>query len=414
MKPTSIALGLALAAGAAMSTPAAAKAQQPAASEQKAETKIQPSKGAIKAIIELQTAVNANDTASIPAKLAAAQAVAKTPDDRYAIAGLQYKAAVAANNNASKAAALEALIASGKVSPTELSSFNMELGNTYKALNQADRAAAAFERALAANPANPDAAIILAEARASQGRDAEAVSLIQKAIAEKAASGAKADESWYKRAVALAYKGKLPSTADIARQWLIAYPSPTTWHDVIAIYRNAGSNNDSMRLDILRLQRAAGALSSQGDFHDYAYLASKEGYPAEGKAVLEEGFAAGKIDRNTKLFKDAMAELSAKAAKDKAALAGAYDAGLKASTARAARANGDLLAGTGEFAKAAEVYRAALSKSGADANTINLHLGAALAQQGDKAGATAALNAVTGPQAAIAKLWLAYLATHQA
>src|SRR5215218_1442864 len=44
---------------------------------------IKPSKGAYKAIIELQNAVNANDTANIPAKLAGAQAVATTKEDKY-------------------------------------------------------------------------------------------------------------------------------------------------------------------------------------------------------------------------------------------------------------------------------------------------------------------------------------------
>ena len=39
----------------------------------------------------------------------------------------------------------------------------------------------------------------------------------------------------------------------------------------------------------------------------------------------------------------------------------------------------------------------------------NLHIGMALARAGDKAGATAALNAVTGPRADIAKFWLTYL-----
>ncbi len=52
----------------------------------------------------------------------------------------------------------------------------------------------------------------------------------------------------------------------------------------------------------------------------------------------------------------------------------------------------------GDFARATELYRAALTKSGADAGLINLHLGMALTRQGDKAGATAALNAVTGPR----------------
>ena len=50
-----------------------------------------------------------------------------------------------------------------------------------------------------------------------------------------------------------------------------------------------------------------------------------------------------------------------------------------------------------------------LTKPGADAAMANLHLGMALARAGDKAGATAAFNAVSGPRAEIAKFWLLYL-----
>ena len=50
-----------------------------------------------------------------------------------------------------------------------------------------------------------------------------------------------------------------------------------------------------------------------------------------------------------------------------------------------------------------------MTKPGVDAEVINLHLGMALAKSGDKAGAAAAFNAVTGPRADIAKFWLTYL-----
>ncbi len=52
-----------------------------------------------------------------------------------------------------------------------------------------------------------------------------------------------------------------------------------------------------------------------------------------------------------------------------------------------------------------------IAKGGVDANVANLHLGMALARSGDKAGATAAFNAVSGPRADIAKYWLLYLQT---
>ena len=65
--------------------------------------------------------------------------------------------------------------------------------------------------------------------------------------------------------------------------------------------------------------------------------------------------------------------------------------------------------GAGDYAKAAALYKAALGKSGVDSGLANLRLGEALAMSGDKAGATAAFNAVTGSNAQVAKYWLLFL-----
>ncbi len=53
-------------------------------------------------------------------KLAAAQAKAKTADDRYLIAQMQLKAAVDGNNMEAAAQAIDAMLASGVASPSEL------------------------------------------------------------------------------------------------------------------------------------------------------------------------------------------------------------------------------------------------------------------------------------------------------
>ena len=71
---------------------------------------------------------------------------------------------------------------------------------------------------------------------------------------------------------------------------------------------------------------------------------------------------------------------------------------------------GDNYAALGDYSHAVEAYKLAMTKPDGDAATANLHIGMALARAGDKAGATAALNAVTGPRAAAAKLWLTYVA----
>jgi tetratricopeptide (TPR) repeat protein len=64
----------------------------------------------------------------------------------------------------------------------------------------------------------------------------------------------------------------------------------------------------------------------------------------------------------------------------------------------------------GQYAEAAELYRAALQK-GAEANLANTRLGAALAMAGQRAGAEAAFREVTGPRAVLAQFWLLWLST---
>jgi TolA-binding protein len=73
---------------------------------------------------------------------------------------------------------------------------------------------------------------------------------------------------------------------------------------------------------------------------------------------------------------------------------------------------GDRYYGMGNYSKAADIYRQVLTKPGVDKDLANLHLGMALARAGDKAGATAAFNAVNGPRADIAKFWLVYVQQH--
>ncbi|MEO7365059.1 MAG: tetratricopeptide repeat protein [Sphingomicrobium sp.] len=369
------------------------------------------SKPAMKALVELQAAVNANDVANIPAKLAAAQAVAKSSEEKLLVAQLQLKAAVAANNEGAQGAAIEALIASGGVDQAQIPTLYRALGKLQHKQKQYAQAASSFERALALDPASTDAMVLLAEARNSQGQVNPAIALLQKAIQAKTAAGQKADESWYKRAVALAFNAGLPSSVDLSRQWVAAYPTPGNWRDSLRIYRKLGALDPGATLDTLRLSRATGALDGDTDFYLFAANAEKSS-PGEARAVLDEAIAAKQIDPTKPLFKDLIASLKANKALAQSQLPQLTTEARAAPAARFAMRIGDAYYGYGDYTKAAELYRIALAKPGADANLINLHLGMALARAGDKAGAGAALKAVAGSQAELAKFWMVYLATH--
>jgi tetratricopeptide (TPR) repeat protein len=363
----------------------------------------QPSSKARKAIVDLQTAVNANDLANIPAKLAAANAVASTKEDHYWIARLQLKAAVAANNVAGEAAAVDALASSGLVSSSEMATFYGAIGAEYYKAKQFDQAVASFQKQSQLAPGSTDALVNIAEIRASQGRAADAVSTLQQVIQASAAAGKKPEEAVYRRAVALAYQGKLPNTMDVARQWVTAYPNDTSWHDVISIYRNLHPADSSNLTDVFRLASATNALQEGSDYEIYAATTAEAANYGEAKAVVDAGIAAGKIKATDKTIASVLAVSKGKIPTEAELAAAEKGAAIPTAYLRV----GDRYYGAGNYAKAAALYKEALSK-GADANLTNLRLGEALARSGDKAGAAAALNAVSGPQADIAKLWLLY------
>ena len=370
--------------------------------------KVELSKEARKAIVELQAAVTNRDVASIPGKLAAAQAVARTNDDKYVIAIYQTKAATDASDLAGMRAGIDALRASGGAENADLLARYNNLGKRLYDAKQYDQAAAAFEAGLSVDPGNGDALKMLASTRETQGRGAEAVSLMAKSFVAAKAAGVKPKENDYKFAARIAYDSKSPAAADVTRAWIADYPNPTNWRDGLRIYRDVNGLEGDAKIDVMRLARAANALNGEGDYFAYVSELVTRGYLNEAKAVIAEGAAKKAIDANKAAFKQFAPKL-AKAPARTTIDAVAKQALGAAGSGKTAMEAGDTLYGIGAFAEAAPLFKAAVAKGGVDANLANLRLGMALARSGDKAGATAALNAVTGPQANIAKYWLIWV-----
>jgi tetratricopeptide (TPR) repeat protein len=368
---------------------------------------ITPSKQAAKAIADLQKAVTANDTANIPAKLAAAQAVASTKEDRYWIAQLQLTAALKTKNNDAMASAADTIATTGLVDAAKLSDIYTGLGVEYYNSKQYDRAMVQFQRAISYAPGDTEPLTLLAEAQFSQGRPADGAATLSKVLLMSSAAGHKADEKVYRRAVAMAYQAKQPSAVQLSRDWLLAYPSASSWKNAIGIYQNYNHLGTGPTLDLLRLMRATGAMTDPAAYNLYATVAAGQNNFGEAQSVIDQGVSAKLVDPASADFHDVVATLKAKPVATEDAL---LAAATTAPTGSTLIGIGDRMYGIGQYAKAADIYRQALAK-GADKDLANLHLGMALARAGDKAGATAALNAAGGAQAGIAKYWLLYVQT---
>jgi tetratricopeptide (TPR) repeat protein len=358
-----------------------------------------------KAIIDLQKAVKARDTASIPAKLAAAKAVAQNKDDHFAIGALEFEAAKAANDQAGMVAGADEIAASGYLPNSKVSGVYTEIGVTAFNSKNYDQAVNLFQKAVTVDPNNAEAVKFLGLAQNAAGRKADASATLLKAIQQGAASGQKPAEDLYKQAVSVAWGARSPTALELSRQWVAAYPTPDSWHDALAIYRNIGSPDASLALDIMRLASATNSMRGSGDYNVYASDTINSMNYGEAKAVLAEGISSGRIKASDPVIQELQNALRGKAAPTAAELA-SREAGAKVPNAYMRVA--DAYYGAGNYQKAAELYGKAAA-AGGDANVANLRQGEALARAGDKAGAAAAFNKVGGAQAAIAKYWLLYV-----
>jgi predicted Zn-dependent protease len=277
-----------------------------------------------------------------------------------------------------------------------------------------------------AQPNNPAILADHGQFKARLGDRPAAVALFQRALAAQRALGQPVPESWYQRALAVAVDGRLiAQSATLGRELVVNYPSAMNWRDAVLALRAgepprpAGTApapppaDPALDLDLRRMARAAGALAGERDYLEFAQALQRAGQAGEAKAVLDEGVSRNMLDANEAAVRAQLTAVTARAAQERAGLAGLRTRAL-AGDAAAMIAAGDAHFGNGQYPAAAELYRAALQRGAADPALVNTRLGAALALGGQRAAAEAALGQVTGPRAGLAGYWAAWLARRPA
>lgn len=369
-------------------------------------------------------ALEAKDLVTAEPAVAQVEAAAKTDDDRYLAATLRLvlesqkvAAARAANQPADDtrlAAPYDALLANPKTPPADLPNIAFERGLISYKSRQFPQAATYFERARQLGSTDPRLATQLVMAKVNAGDTAGGMAELERIVTQTTASGGKADEQLYRFAISRTMQAK-DSAGTLAwmRKYLAAYPTAKNWRDIIKIYGlQQGSlitPSKAQSLDLYRLMRATNALADQYDYEDYAFRANSAGLPYEAKTIVAEGRAKGKIPAGAGTGATILTAAN-KAIALEGSLAPIEARAKAASTGTLAAQTGDAQLGSGNYAKAIDLYRAALQKGGANANDVNTRLGIALAMTGDKASAKAAFGAVSGsPSADIAALWMTHL-----
>ncbi|UVO53236.1 hypothetical protein [Sphingomonas sp. SUN039] len=358
----------------------------------------------------VQKAMTAKDFAGARAVLGAAQAAATTPDDKYYAGLFAYQIAANLKDTPGSIAGAEAMLASGATPPEQAGQVNYLLGReTYFAKDYV-KSLAYLNESIRLGNKPPELLIMAADISFKQKQYVPGLAYAEQGIAAQKASGQPVPQDWYERALGAAYNAKNgPELVKWGGMLVKAYPTASNWRSVLVLYRDSKQMDGQITLDLYRLMRASKSIAGERDYFDYAAIASERGLPGETKAVVDLAVSSDAKLATSKNLAELRSAAATKITADMASLPASERTAAASAAARPSMGTADAYMSYGQYAKAVPLYRSALTKTGADADTINTRLGIALALSGDKEGARAAFSAVKGPRAEIAGLWMIYL-----
>ena len=395
------------ASGLAVTAPLQAKDKAPA---QPAGPKL--SEPVRKPLAAAQTALAAKDYATVTTNLDAADAAAKTDEEKYYAGVIRLQSMQSQGQTAQAQPVIDALIGNPFTKPEEKARFLAARGNGAFNSKNYKQALADMTEAKRLGFSDPNVSLMIAQSKVETNDVAGGLAELDNVVATDKAAGRATTEDIYRYAVARANKsGDMQLTGTWLRRWVGAYPTAANWRDMILLYLQGNEKNldKRQRIDVYRLMRATKSLADQRDYGDYAQLAYDSGLGAETKTVIDEGRAAGKVPASYAPTNE-LYNLSKARIDTPASLTALEKKAAAAATGADAAATGDAYLAAGNNAKAADLYKLALQKGSVKADEVNTHLGIALARSGDKAGAKAAFAAVpAGPRHDIASYWMFYL-----
>ena len=343
-------------------------------------------------------------------KLREAEAVPnRTASENHLIEQMRAAIASQAGDTEQAIKASQALIASGKLSEAERAKHAASLASLYYRNKDYANAAKWANEALKANPGDATMRSLMIQSYYQAG-DLQAASheaLADVQAAEKA--GRAPPEDRLQLLANVASKGADRAAYVQALERLVAYyPKREYWADLLRRIESKPGFSNRLTLDVYRLRLATKTLDTANDYSEAAQLALQQGQAAEGKKILDEGFAAGVLgkgaeaDRQKRLLTLA-SQRAADAPKD---LATAEAEG--AEDPNALVRVGMAYTGLGQYDKGIALMQKGLGKPGLkNPEDARLHLGIAYLRAGNRTKAVETLKAVKGTDGAadLARLW---------
>ncbi|AOJ38032.1 hypothetical protein WJ23_09165 [Burkholderia lata] len=334
-------------------------------------------------------------------KIAQAAAVPnRTPYETTMVEEMRGAAAMAAGDSATAAQAYESVLNSGRLSGDNEQRTTAALAGIYFQQKNYPLAIRVAQRYLKAGGSDPEMRTLLTQSYYLSNDCAPLVSQLKASTDAQANGGHAPDEGQLQMLATCAQKVKDGNAYRAALGLLVAYhPSPAYWDEMVTAIRGTLGYLPSLDLDIYRLRRATGSLSTANAYMEMTQLALVAGSPAEGKQVIDQGFASGVLGKDAQADREKRLQtLAAKRAQsggDATTPAAPIDAGMN-------------LVFEGHAQQGLPMMEQAIAKGGLEhPDAARLRLGEAYYVAGQKARAVQVLRTVKGTDGSgdLARLW---------
>lgn len=232
------------------------------------------------------------------AKVREADAVPnKTAAEQLVIERMRGSAAQRAGDNSTAIRAFEAVFASGKLSAAEQAQVAESLAFAYSQTKDFAKSQQWVGKAQQAGSNSAQLKQLQSYLQAQSGdysaiaRDADAAVTAAEQAKQRPA------EADLLRLADAQQRTKSPGYMGTLFKLVSYYPKPDYWSAYLARLPRQPNFSDRHALDVMRLKLATGTLSKPEEFMEMAQLALQAGFPAEGKAVLDAGFASGVLGK---------------------------------------------------------------------------------------------------------------------
>ncbi|AOL03945.1 tetratricopeptide repeat family protein [Burkholderia contaminans FFH2055] len=334
-------------------------------------------------------------------KIAQAAAVPnRTPYETTVVEEMRGAAAMAAGDSGTAAQAYESVLNSGRLSGEDEQRTTAALAGIYFQQKNYPLAIRVAQRYLKAGGSDPEMRTLLTQSYYLSNDCAPLVSQLKASTDTQANGGHAPDEGQLQMLASCAQKVKDGNAYRGALGLLVAYhPSPAYWDEMVTAIRGNPGYLPSLDLDIYRLRRATGSLSTAGAYMEMTQLALVAGSAAEGKQVIDQGFASGVLGKDAQADREKRLQtLAAKRAQsggDATTPAAPIDAGMN-------------LVFEGHAQQGLSMMEQAIAKGGLEhPDAARLRLGEAYYVAGQKARAVQVLRTVKGTDGSgdLARLW---------